>query len=634
MKKVSNWELGEIKIQDLINEIRTKVISIPSFQRGVVWKKDAQDKLIDSIKKGYPYGSILIHRDENKKQLIDGLQRSVTLYSYLDNPANYFNETDILDSEIDKIYELARLPKDRDKSELMLKMKNIIIRWIKSNCKTIEDINNIQYIDIISEITKEFPTIENSDDLRNIISGIIQRFKNKTNQLADKKVPVIYYDGDSALLPEVFERINSQGTNLSKYQIFAATWNKKKFKLTSGNLTEIVKIVSDRYNKLGNDTNNKKIIEVDDFNYNNFIEKSEVNTFELAYGFGKLISKEYPNLFKETDLSIIDNIGFNLINSCLVQPANEISKLDVNISNLIGKDKLEGFLNAIIRSIKVVNDIITPIAEFKGNNRVNKPNIPHTELQIVSMIATHFIKNNVEVINFQYDDSSRDIIFDFKSNKRNLKEENENFINNALKHYVVDILNNEWRGSGDSTLNNKILNDSNYYFKDIVESNYRFNMITWFNNDKKTKNERSKFGNPKSHEIMLLNIIYLNVFSANDHLGKNRFDIEHLIPKNRMKNKMKKNKLFIPGSSIGNVSYLPEGTNRAKKDKTIYEYGFEKDKLIEIEEKYSFTKRDDFNFLTDYLTDEEFVESFNIYVDERFENELLPRIISYLYKKN
>ena len=58
---MSKWETKIYKASDLIEQIKSKNIKIPHYQRGQVWKDSQKETLIDSIKKGYPFGTILLY---------------------------------------------------------------------------------------------------------------------------------------------------------------------------------------------------------------------------------------------------------------------------------------------------------------------------------------------------------------------------------------------------------------------------------------------------------------------------------------------------------------------------------------------------------------------------------------------
>ena len=73
----------------------------------------------------------------------------------------------------------------------------------------------------------------------------------------------------------------------------------------------------------------------------------------------------------------------------------------------------------------------------------------------------------------------------------------------------------------------------------------------------------------------------------------------------------------LPISSIGNVCYLPEDLNRSKGSKTIYEVDYSDSQLAEIENKYSFTKKEDMDWLYEELTANEFKSKFIDFLDKR-----------------
>ncbi|MGI6474652.1 MAG: DUF262 domain-containing protein [Thermoactinomyces vulgaris] len=60
-------------------------IELPKFQRNLVWKEKNKIEFIESLKKGYPFGTLLLYKQEDKDDifsLIDGLQRSSTIKDY------------------------------------------------------------------------------------------------------------------------------------------------------------------------------------------------------------------------------------------------------------------------------------------------------------------------------------------------------------------------------------------------------------------------------------------------------------------------------------------------------------------------------------------------------------------------
>lgn len=82
LKEIAQW-------QKEVSNLNTK-ISLPSLQRGFVWKPNQIEALWDSIFRGYPIGAILISEDEDENRfLLDGQQRCTSIALGHFNP--YYN---------------------------------------------------------------------------------------------------------------------------------------------------------------------------------------------------------------------------------------------------------------------------------------------------------------------------------------------------------------------------------------------------------------------------------------------------------------------------------------------------------------------------------------------------------------
>ena len=125
---------------------------------------------------------------------------------------------------------------------------------------------------------------------------------------------------------------------------------------------------------------------------------------------------------------------------------------------------------------------------------------------------------------------------------------------------------------------------------------------------------------------MLLNCIYLNTFTAMDQLSVDKFDVEHIAPKEQMRKLIDACKGDgLPVSCIANLCYLPEKANRSKGAKNFYQ---DKKYLVhidlnEVENKYSFTEAEDLEWMDmPYEQPEDFKvlkEYYTDYCTKRFE---------------
>ncbi len=65
------------------------------------------------------------------------------------------------------------------------------------------------------------------------LTAIINELKSMYEHVKGYKIPIMRVEGERRYLPEVFKLINTQGTPLTKYQIFGATWNEFNISFTN-----------------------------------------------------------------------------------------------------------------------------------------------------------------------------------------------------------------------------------------------------------------------------------------------------------------------------------------------------------------------------------------------------------------
>lgn len=94
------YEIGTMEFKDL-----KKYIELPSFQRSVVWSIEKKEEFIDTVLKGFPFGSLLLYKSSPSSYLlVDGLQRFTTLDDFSKNPFKYIkNYEDEFKEYFDKI---------------------------------------------------------------------------------------------------------------------------------------------------------------------------------------------------------------------------------------------------------------------------------------------------------------------------------------------------------------------------------------------------------------------------------------------------------------------------------------------------------------------------------------------------
>lgn len=120
-------------IQTLINQIkniakRDGIDLRPSYQRGYIWSSDFKDKLLYSIIRNYPIGSISLRVLSNKNnkgatyEVVDGQQRLTTVYKFIEE--DYAIQTEVSRKVIEYIIRYMGNEKDKKLDKLKARLKN------------------------------------------------------------------------------------------------------------------------------------------------------------------------------------------------------------------------------------------------------------------------------------------------------------------------------------------------------------------------------------------------------------------------------------------------------------------------------------------------------------------------------
>lgn len=214
-------------IDDIISKIEKGVIRIPSFQRGFVWDGERVAKLMDSIYKGFPFGSILVWRTKTPLKserllgpyqlpendpdypldyVLDGQQRITSIFGVFQNN---LEATSDFDMNIFKIYFDLEKPVDAQGSNFI---------FLED-----EDVDT----------KKHFPLriLFNPPEYRKYLKSMDESVATQVDSLYDRftkaKIPVqTFTTDDRTTVAIVFERINRLGVKLDTLQLLSAwTWS-------------------------------------------------------------------------------------------------------------------------------------------------------------------------------------------------------------------------------------------------------------------------------------------------------------------------------------------------------------------------------------------------------------------------
>lgn len=132
MGKRLEFALESYALMSLISRIRVLEFGgldlRPKYQRNYIWKNDFKDKLIYSIVKSYPIGSIIIRqlKEPNEKgaemEIVDGQQRLTTIYEFVEG--KYEIHSELSRKIIETIQEVYGERTDAEFEKLKKKLNN------------------------------------------------------------------------------------------------------------------------------------------------------------------------------------------------------------------------------------------------------------------------------------------------------------------------------------------------------------------------------------------------------------------------------------------------------------------------------------------------------------------------------
>jgi uncharacterized protein with ParB-like and HNH nuclease domain len=572
------YEVKVFKFKDI-----DKNLIKPDFQRNFVWKEDKKLSLISTIKLGYPIGTILLSPKGNTEKflLIDGLQRISTLKEIKKNPFQYLSIDELTDdlivSKLIDTEKEIRIEFNKFKEEHQLKfletIKSTIIEEIKNGRK--ENLKDTKIANIISKnLIRSIPFFKNQDlNISEGITDIIFYLRNLLD-VDEVELPAIIFKGTDSELSYVFQMLNSGGVKLSKYDIFAATWQDSEILVNKE--SGLIDIVIEKYNN----SEVNEGIEVDGFDENQIRETGILNLFEYSFALSKAISNASDFLFVSKSLSEVDSFGFNLLAAIFDLNNKNMKQLDAKIREFkIDYSQLKSYILICLKEIE------NALGKWVKALDQNKYYFEFKEFQVVAFITTLF--------KLRYKLTTNSIINIQSENNKHIN----NFLNNIHLNYLYDTLKNEWGNAGDSKLDELVLKDiknSRLLHKPNKES-FELIFYEWVN-----ESNNSQIIPIKNTTKMVLN--YLIKFNINTNNIKNntKLNFEHIIPQKRLKKFVDLYPEY-PISSISNLTIIPEYGNKSKKELTYYEWIEGKsDPILLDEEKlklYLYPAKEELSFI-------------------------------------
>ena len=515
--EIEIWTVGKLMDAVSSHPVGSNRVTIPEFQRRLVWNQDTRKELITSIKSGYPFGTILLYEDVAKGQqagdgkhhfsLIDGLQRTQALKHYVEQQNGYFTRADLDDDFVDLI--ARRLGKETDQYRDRIRLA--IVDWVKGRRSfdvadgwsdtslTMALLRKVLQLDPDSLLLQNmFFTVSNDGEFRRALGAFLDATSSEVKVVLDAKIPVLRFVGAPSELPRIFELINTQGTTLSRYEIFAAQWLDARQPIAN---ERIIEAIWNKYDSLAEEGFSLDVVESAPDAESRLTR--EYSLFDYLFGFGKTLCNDFPRMFKPVKDDQPSSVAFNLATACVNLRVQEMGKLPDHIE---GKD-LAALERCIVESVKFVDRILKPVLNPARQGK-QRP-IYHSEMMIIAFIATAF--------HARYSINSLTENDTWKRDKRFLRK-------NLLMYYLSEILHDDWRGSGDSKLHDRV---REYRYLKRPPDRLRWEQILddWYIENQMQLGDARQYISDKRKEYLLLRYIFADRLAK-----KSSYHVEHVIP--------------------------------------------------------------------------------------------------------
>jgi hypothetical protein len=543
---------------------------LPKFQRTVVWSRPKQIDLVDSVHRQYPVGAVLWWKAPGQQGaktgttyvLVDGLQRTMALKSYLDEPLAY-KSYDLLPEDV-----RARL---RDPIQGALaalfdheEFGRGVNAWLHQTkrCEQGSGFHAEAFLEALNETMSPPAGWAEQVDSQTVRTALdsLQKWIETVQQSV---IPVITWDGPKDDLQEVFRRLNRTAQKLTAYDLLAAQWYETAVRMSNKVLQDEVDA---KYEALA--TEDMEVIDTRSFE--DLPNPEDLyNLYEYLVAVGRLQARKRPSLFKPPREDEFHNPGW-AFSAATIGHGLRIANME-SLPDAFGRESAKvldpsSFEVAFVKSISLVWESLSPFLDVNLNRKEDTPaDREHAELQMVAMVCS------VLVNSWHRDEHG------VWSRREGWQGREKKFRMYLPQHYLYEIIEDEWSGAGDTKAFNRVWatedtdTPSERYMQPLDREILEAALDRWFEREgiERVQKERQFV---RSIEKMMLRFVYSQVLRVYQDKGL-PFDIEHLFPVKRLVTLASEDKGSTgwPISSVANLALLDIALNRRKRALTISE---------------------------------------------------------------
>lgn len=577
-------------IGTLLSEIRDRKVALPRYQRDVVWSMEKKKELIDSVRKSYPIGSLLLAEiDEIRDgvsykawRIIDGLQRTSTFKDYVAKPQDFITKSWVTDEWAESAHEIVMMATGVNVESDSLKHALFDFMLLPTGQR-----DRLKLFQKLAEnsATEYLDFVGRADDLEVPVRLLIGSISDALD-IETKVISLIKFVGDAEDHATAFELLNTGSVQLNKYQIAASVWRKPCTVLNETLKESIKKYWSERLASVK--------LEIDGIAADG--TPSSYMLFDVLIGMGRLLNEKNPLLFKS---EWADTVGFQIaaiVNQLRLSSINKLeSKFPLTADGLA--IEVDALVKASLRACELVNVALRPVLDLKLASRTIKTQFQdHSVLHMCSLVASVMIEAIGE---------------DGKWNQE--IPDRTDLQNRALSNwYLIDRLRSQWGNAGDSTLFNRVWkeNETGVGPELIPNSLYQTSpdiraaelaLDNWFEEEMVREHKEREL--ISSETKLMLRYFYatrVNFFENHAH----SFQIDHLVPIDFWKKFfLKVNGDGLPVNGIGNLCLMNKAdhdTKRVKLPKSWFDDVVSlftpPNKIQRVKDQYFLISSDGFSF--------------------------------------
>ena len=533
-------------------ELKDK-IEIPKFQRGLVWNRIKKVNFIKTLKEGLPIGVLLLSKKGDKYLIVDGLQRFTTMKDYVKDFFSYIDKSEITDIDLMSIVLAspdARAIFDEYTQEAKEKqfefMRKILADTIsRGHGKNLFQVSG----EAAKELCMKIAAIPDKDysDIQGAVFQITDRIV-KQAQIDDVVIPLILFKGKEEELADIYQKLNQEGSRLTKYDVFAATWINHT--VTVKNDPKFIDFIINKYEAAQKESE----LDIAAYDPDEMKQTGELTVFEYAFALGKALMDKCRRLFPKVDDAKVDSIGFLILAELMGLSYQDMGKLAETMVSFQNLD-FKVLKDAILECAAIVENALCPYIDSpsKTSSGGRKASLVcHSELQLASYI--------IVVFNLKYSLTPQDGLVSRPKSKELPKV--KEFL---YKHYLFDILRGFWAGSGDNKLEEIIADPVTCrYTRDVAKADFEAAVSAWLADG----NKKASLTNVSAETKLFLNYL---LRTCGAYAEKTSYDVEHCVPKDVVKKYYLKKGTLVPLSPACNLVYIPSSDNRSKGEQTYYQ---------------------------------------------------------------